>query len=139
MTRTALKGIVKECLVELLAEGLGDTATAPIVESRKRDRQRKAMLVEESRLTAQRKKFETRVSDAVSSATDDPVLQGILAETARTTLQEQVSNEQPGERSLGDFEDPGTTSSSAGINLDSIFDSPKQNWADLAFTKNKTE
>ena len=54
MTRAKLKGIVKECLVELLAVGLNGDPTAKVTAAKKRS----AKAVEEKRLAEHRKKFE---------------------------------------------------------------------------------
>ena len=140
MTRTELKGIVKECLVELLAEGLDSTAKSTLSESRKRKSRTKSIQMEEARLEQHRKKLETRVASTVSNVTDDPILQSILADTAKTTLQEQIINDRPGQNSASNLQGVGDVApSSAGINLDSIFNEPKTNWATLAFRENKTE
>ena len=121
MTRTKLKGLVKECLVEILSEGL-ETNEMSLQEKRHRqDRQRQ----EEARLTENRRKLETRIEDTVSSLTDDNILQSILADTAKTTLQEQSSQDRsPSGMSLG---------GSPGINLGSIFEESSTNWSKLAF------
>ena len=72
--------------------------------------------------------------------TDAPILQSILADTAKTTLQEQLTNEHPGQNSASSIQGVGDAApSSAGINLDSIFNEPKTNWSTLAFRDNKTE
>ena len=63
-------------------------------------------------------------------------MRDILSHTAQTTLQEQISNnpQASGDNTLQDNNAPGI----AGINLDSIFASPSKNWAEMAFTDNKT-
>lgn len=143
ISRALLKGIVKECLVEILSEGISaDPASQSLVE-RKEHKSKKTverrMRQEEARLSEHRKKFETRVEDTVSNVTDDPIMREILSDTAKTTLQEQISNESPGsshENNLQGLSNPG--GAAAGINLDSIFGSPSQNWADIAFTESKS-
>jgi len=144
MTRSALKGIVKECLVEILSEGLETSlvpATSTVSRSRKQNVKRRAIQSEEKRLKEHRQRLETRVSSAVSSATEDPVMQEMLQQTAMTTLQEQLSNEIPGNDvsplSVMQESSPGT-SAGAGINLDSIFSAPRENWSELAFTEKKS-
>ena len=139
MTRSALKGIVKECLVELLAEGLDSTGNMSnsVSLTENKVRKRRAVAAEESRLAAHRQKLETRVSDTISHATDDPIMRDILSHTARTTLQDQMTGE--GGQMIEGLQDPSHASSGAGINLDSIFGPSKPNWSDLAFAENKTE
>jgi len=137
LKRSELKSVIKECLVELLAEGLGtNTGGIRLSETKKNENKKKVMLLEVKRLAAHRQKFETKVSDTVSGITDDPVMRDILSHTAQTTLQEQISNnpQASGDNTLQDNNAPGI----AGINLDSIFASPSKNWAEMAFTDNKT-
>lgn len=118
VTKTMLKSIVKECLVEILSEGLSSKSSTT---DRKQKIVKKRKL-EEQRLKAHRDKFEVSIDNAVSTITEDPVMQEILQDTARTTLQEQISNESQNSGPSG-----------PGINLDSIFDGPNKNWGKLAF------
>lgn len=138
MTRGKLKGIVKECLLEILSEGLDTSETSSLNESRKTRRKQDVMKQEEARLAAHRKKFETRVTDTVSHVTDDPIMRSILQDTARTTLQEQVTNDTSSQVS-NDMVMQDSDTSVAGIDLGGIFGSSKQNWSDLAFTKNDSD
>ena len=126
VTKSHLKSIVKECLLEILSEGIGSSkSTGSKTTALRRKR------AEEKRLKEHREKFEVRIDDAVTNVTDDPVMQSILQDTARTTLQEQLSNETPGAAQPG-ASSPGTPTG-PGINLDSIFDGPNENWGKLAF------
>ena len=136
MTKRQLKTIVKECLVEILSEGLasGDNIASSALResSSSRERRKEKIQQEEERLSQHRKKFEVRVDDTVSHVTSDPIMQSILADTAKTTLQEQMSHEGPnGSSSI--LTDGDAAPSSSGINLDNIFSGPKQNWSELAF------
>ena len=132
MSRRQLKTIVKECLVEILSEGLQNKISAPKKPSRDREN---FMRLEETRLRKHRQKFETDVVSSVSSVTSDPMMQEILSDTARTTLQEQLSHEGPNspQSSLG-----GSSPGGAGIDLDSLFSDPKENWSQLAFKDDKS-
>ena len=121
MTRTKLKGLVKECLVEILAEGM-DSNLSSLQEKRKHA---EGQRLEERRLVENRKKFETRIEDTVSSLTEDSIMQSILADTAKNTLQEQMSHEP-----RGSGLNAGGTS---GIDLGNIFDKTSSNWSKLAF------
>ena len=138
MTRSELKGIVKECLVEILSEGIGTSSTAS--KTQKRNKARSAAQTEVKRLKEHRQRLETQVNSTVTAVTADPLMQDILQQTAMTTLQEQLSNEIPGSNTntLSVMQEslPNTTTA-AGINLDSIFSSPKENWSELAFTEKK--
>ena len=128
VTKRQLKSIVKECLVEILAEGLESSASQ--FKSKKTESKRHE--AEKRRLAEHRQKFETTVESTVSNVTDDPIMQGILQETARTTLQDQIANEAaPGSAPTSDLS---VGAASAGIDLDSIFSDPSKNWDKLAFT-----
>jgi hypothetical protein len=123
ISKKQLKSVVKECLVELLSEGL-DGNLASLNSKKQAAVQRKQ---EEQRLAEHRQRFEVNVDNAVSHVTDDPVMQSILQDTARTTLQEQRSNDTSPQSNMP----PGQVA--AGIDLDTIFQEPKNNWSKLAF------
>ena len=127
MKKSELKAVIKECLVELLAEGLATPSR------RKKVKQKKEMvMLEEKRLAAHRAKFETRVDDTITSITPDPILQGVLRDTANTTLQEQLTNDpRSGGSTMLD------ESSGAGIDISNIFTNAADKWATLAFENKK--
>ena len=157
-TRDPLKDLVKECLVEILSEGL---SSAPHRSSRADDM---SHLVEErqpSRTTQLSRKVplpprsqspalnstvfspnqpqvrrpaappvaprRPAIVESVSQITNDPILSQILADTASTTLQEQLGAEsvRPGSPSMTE---------SVGSPMD-MFDGA-QHWATLAFSDN---
>jgi len=125
ITKKQLKAVVKECLVEILSEGLKGSVTGL---SKKRQRTQRHD-EEEQELVEGRKRFEHTVESAVSNVTDDPIMRGILQDTARTTLQEQISNDSPGSPGSAHLSAGGA----AGIDLGNIFGEPAQNWSKLAF------
>ncbi len=129
LTKSALKSIVKECLVEILAEGIGLSVSHR--ETRTKDLEQKR-LAEEKRLKNHRQKFEVKVDDTVNALTDDPIMQEIFADTAKTTLQEQMQHESRPGQTTGAH---GTAS--AGIDLDNIFEGASSNWTQLAFSEKK--
>ena len=121
MTKFVLKGIVKECLVEILQEGLLQT-TGGLNESYSRQpkkQQRKRKNIQTLDGGSYRRKgldsisynkepeskhvnesFDRNIKKATENITSDPVLSSILMDTARTTLQEQnkagnVAHHQP--------------------------------------------
>jgi hypothetical protein len=122
MTRSKLKGIVKECLVEILAEGID----AKIHTQNSVKNQKKKQVQKERALQERKDRLETSIDKTVTSFTDDSIMQSILADTARTTLQEQLSHEGSRPSSPG--------SSGPGVNLDAIFSESESNWTKLAFT-----
>ncbi len=131
MTRSKLKGIVKECLVEILSEGIGDSeGVTTLRESSENSRRQKelALANEQARLENHRKNLDKKISQTVTNLTSNSVMQDILADTARTTLQEQMQHDGgPG----------GASSSDPGISLSNIFSESSNNWAQLAFDDKK--
>jgi len=152
-TRDQLKDLVKECLVEILSEGLAPPAArtahtgdmSHLVEERQASRvapgpRRNPMPPRSqspalnstvfnsahAKRTAQSSPQPRRpaIADSVGQITSDPILSQILADTASTTLQEQIDAEasRPGSPSLQE---------SVGSPMD-LFDGA-QNWATLAF------
>jgi len=102
VSRNVLKGIIKECLIEILAEGIiGDPAPAKVnalesmlSEAPRKKRRKKTRAKPTNELDNDR--FNSAVSNSVRSLTDDDVLASIFADTAKTTLQEQIGAEGKG-------------------------------------------
>jgi len=90
LTKKALKHLVKECLIEILAEGI---SSETLTESKKRTK--KSVAPEREFLSRKRAAdnitFEQTAKAASQGLTEDPIMQSIFADTARTTLQEQVA------------------------------------------------
>lgn len=107
MTREQLKALVKECLLELLSEGLGDVSHLP---ARREPIPPRAPIsgVAESRNRARRApdydpRLDTpvgtgrRPTDALKAAIKEnaqgnPIMESIFADTARTTLASQLAH-----------------------------------------------
>ena len=108
MTRDELKKIIKECLVEILAEGVGSALTERAGQARTLPRPapqiprpaattvpvRSARTVDYMRVGSAPQKAPSHVSALVSNVTKDPLLASILADTAATTLVEQTEGRQ---------------------------------------------
>jgi len=103
VSRNVLKGIVKECLIEILAEGLIGTASAPSTDTLE------SMLSEAPKKKPGRRRkprskqpipdnaaFNNAVAGSVKTLTDDEMMASIFADTAKTTLQEQLGAESKG-------------------------------------------
>jgi len=152
VTKTMLKGIVKECLVEILSEGLGDTET--MVESVKRAPKRRVQksrsifdqmdeAFEKKSQPSGNSAFDSRVDQVASVATSDPVLQSILADTARTTLQEQMKHEprmpshtpMPVQQGMPGMPSPAVgpevSGAAAGLDINSLFGEATRNWGEV--------
>jgi len=127
-----LKSIVKECLVELLAEGLsgGDTESLNESLSLKDAIPSTAETFSSSKVVNHR--FEEKTKQVISQATKDPIMASILEDTAQTTLQEQNGADRPNQFTAK----PTDTYSQIASESDpmSMFEGASENWASLAFS-----
>ena len=110
MTREALKGLIKECLIEILSEGVTSSGRSRPQETPKKTQTpasqpsiKRSKSIFDQLEEANRKQHVQKagnlfsanpMSSAIKSATNDPILQSILSETAKTTLQDQIQHEQ---------------------------------------------
>ena len=139
LTRAQLKGIVKECLVEILVEGLDSdsAAEAPGVSSlfesaAPKSKPRRSSVIENRRPAADHVRFESAVKQSVSELTNSSMMADIFSDTARTTLQEQLANEVPGAAPTSDLGSPGPQEQ---IGDPSEIFAASENWAALAFSE----
>jgi len=132
VSRSMLKSIVKECLVELLAEGLsgGDTESLNESLSLKDAIPSTAETFSSSKVVNHR--FEEKTKQVISQATKDPIMASILEDTAQTTLQEQNGADRPNQFTAK----PTDTYSQIASESDpmSMFEGASENWASLAFS-----
>ena len=149
LRKSQLKEIVKECLVEILSEGIGSSNEMQnsLMESRKAPRNNRSVMqqtkksvwdhVEVNRQPSppvENDKFDAAVSSTTESLTSDPIMQSIFEDTARTTLQAQL-NESSGNNVEGSIAARGDQASIAMLNSDpmQVFGDSSSNWAALAF------
>jgi len=140
VTRSVLKDMVKECLVEILSEGLvgaSESLNESTPTPRKRRKQnridpetfqkRNKMLREKTASRPQKPAVD------VTGLTDDPIMQEIFADTAATTLREQIE----GKGGKTDYR-PHDAAAKVVLEheLDDLFEG-SQNWASLAFNDGK--
>lgn len=123
ITKSGLKSIVKECLVEILSEGISSEK----INKQKTNVNTDVRREEEKRLAEHRQKFEYKVENAVSSLTEDSVMAEILRDTAKNTLQEQIEDK-------SGLAAPGRSS---GVDLGQLFGNTATNWEKLAFENEK--
>lgn len=133
MSRADLKDLVKECLVEILAEGVGKTLTEAVVPQR---RQRKNALRYRSMTnpTVSKKTADNNIPTAAlqaaveESAGGNPIMADILADTAMTTLPQMLSNSSTPSPVPGSAE-----SIVAETKPEEMFGENVDRWANLAF------
>ena len=127
-SRDQLKSLIKECLLEILTEGTVQPVAKQRIQGKTAPTQGK--IAQTSRPTNE--SFDKAVDSAVGIMTDDPILREIIGDTARTTLQKQLS---------GDDQTKGGAVLSSGkesVPVDVFAGSNK--WAALAFnTKDQSK
>lgn len=144
VTKKMLKSVVKECLVEILSEGIGSDrpGISEMSTSRRRNPTKKKTIFDQMDESFERKPrasdnitFGSKVSQIASAATSDPVLQSILEDTAKTTLQDQLQHESnvPTAGNMISSPSPHSLSSGgpSGLDIDSLFGEATKNWGEL--------
>ena len=93
LLRSELKSIVKECLVEILSEGIGSSSHSEPHQVNNNRHKTKATAKRKSYLDSIKHevKEKKRLDPSKTNLTNDPVLNELLADTASTTLQEQLA------------------------------------------------
>ena len=90
MTRGELKALVKECLLEVLQEGLQAQSTS--TKSRRKSVSGKSVSTRsKSRRRHPTDFMEVNAPSPVPANKNDPIMESIFADTAATTLQEQAA------------------------------------------------
>ena len=132
VSKSFLKEIVKECLVEILSEGVNFKKEKVVEENYKtksRNRNVTNMLPNREVIN---EKFEENSKNIIAKATNDPVMAEIFADTASTTLQEQLSAES-GKQSVVHVDN--VSKLVAESNPSELFGEASNNWAELAFSQ----
>lgn len=141
MTRKELKSLIKECLVEILTEGLGGSLDASVgsVKGMAESRQAKPRQQPpkgrqfDPRLDAPvgQRRANPALSQAIAAESGgNPLMASILADTANTTLQEMLSAESRGpSAATGHYE----RQVEAAAPEDLFGEEAAGRWADLAF------
>jgi len=103
LLRSELKSIVKECLVEILSEGLAENNSSNYIKesseynkkSIKSNVNKSSYLnkISYNRESSKKQDYAPASKIKNTNLTSDPILNDLLADTAKTTLQEQLSAE----------------------------------------------
>lgn len=166
LSRTVLKGIIKECMVEIMQESFFPHTNSQMQEmfneskSQISDRQNYKKNIQEQHVGRRRSKhldsisygnsntenrkpnndFAKKVNHLASNMTSDPVLADIFKDTAMTTLQEQVSADNKNPRMAGAIPikggDRATMTVSQNDPTDIFGAEAASKWASLAFADN---
>ena len=138
ITKTELKSIVKECLVEILSEGLGETLSSVHNISQKKTMTNPSSFLENDKKQQTLQQTSRRQSPELREAIrreagGNKVMESILADTAASTLPNMLQNEGrptvPGGARGGMAEQI-----VASVNPEELFgEDATSKWANLAF------
>ena len=137
LSKSKLKGIVKECLLEILQEGVGNlpkkTKSSVEVQTRSNHGNRPSLERDFLERVPRRPPGPLVSETEIRSMTGDPILESIFKDTAQTTLVEQKNSSK--------FSDiPAAAGPAAMVvaenEIDDLFEG-SSNWADLAFSSTK--
>lgn len=147
LDKNTLKSIVKECLIEILSEGLTNGNTQKLSESINNITNAKIKTEEKinsipiqnkkniAKILPQKKQinenFIDKTQQIIKKTTNDPVLAEIFADTALTTLQEQ--NSADNKTSFNPKSNDQYKNFMNENDPSDIFGEASNNWANLAF------
>ncbi len=139
LSRSVLKEIVKECIVEIFQESFLQPGSVIVNESKKSVKKNKLarpkrnILESDSRMV-KNESFDNKINKIASSITSDPVFADIFRDTANTTLQSQMGAESPnGMRVLAGRVDEATKIAQESDPVE-MFGESANKWAALAFS-----
>jgi hypothetical protein len=151
-SRDQLKMIVKECLIEILSEGLGNvTSASPQASS---NRNLSGSVTEQRRSGPRKLPFNAaldtprsgrQATDALKNAVlevarGNPMMQDMLADTAMTTLPTMLSHGDTGTGGAGSNVAPGVVQQEQFNGTpEQVFGDGANRWADLAFMEPKKQ
>ena len=165
LSRSVLKGIIKECMVEIMQESFFPHSNSEMLDmlgeskSNSIDRQSYKKNIREDNQARKRsrhldninyggggssrkpnKQFENKVNNLASSMTNDPILADIFKDTAMTTLQEQVSADNKNPRLASAMPIKGGDRAAMAVSQNDPTDifgaEAASKWASLAFADN---
>ena len=126
LKRSALKSVVKECLLEILSEGINTRQTTRI--------QPQGNSVAQQELAeSQEIEQSSSMNEIIAGITTDPILASVLGDTARTTLVEQSGADRQSQLQKIRTSSPSQSSSSTQRQEDD----GNSHWAALAFADKK--
>ena len=130
MKRGELKALIKECVVEVLQDCIGDISTSVLRESiSPRTSQKPRGKLPRKSITKQQPEH---VIDVDTNISTDPIMQSIFSDTAATTLQSQVASDRRGSVIVEGSDR--AAQFMAENDPEDVFDGAS-NWAALAFDK----
>jgi hypothetical protein len=126
LKRSVLKSVVKECLLEILLEGINIQQITNI-------QPQGNAAAQESLDELQKVEQSTTMKDTIAGITSDPILASVLGDTAQTTLIEQAGADRQGQlRKMRESNTAPTDTSEQFQESDGT-----SHWAALAFADKK--
>jgi hypothetical protein len=133
ITKQQLKSIVKECLVEILSEGINTTKNS-IQETRNSKSFQKPISNQPVHKRGQNVKYSQTLAETIKRESNgNPVMESIFADTAASTLQTMLSENQYAQPQVPAGSIEGTVSRSTPEQL--FGDDVASKWAELAFSE----
>ena len=154
LSRSVLKGIVKECIVEILQESFFAPEQSAMIQERndtstknrrnKKRNTKKRMSLSESISTEEsnskmvrNESFDRKIDNIANNMTTDPVFADIFKDTANTTLQAQLGAESNRLSTMNIASQPGAdkaTILASQSDPTELFSESANKWAALAFS-----
>jgi len=135
MTKKELKELIKECLMEILVEGVGknlhtlvENKRAPSFKAKPSRRSTRKVIGSKA---PRKKMIDEHMQSSINELTPDPIMASIFADTAATTLVEQ--NVSPHNSARGNMGRTSDEASKAAQNMEPMQMDGAPNWAKLAF------
>ena len=133
LLKSELKEIVKECLVEILSEGIGLDTNSQRTRKNLNESKSKKVGFDHAEWSRDFNNHETTsgptAEDNARALTDDPILAEVLADSQKTMLS-QISAEKAGISAMAGDNAARKSASSDPL---SLFEESAGNWASLAF------
>jgi isochorismate synthase EntC len=132
--KNVLKSLVKECLVEILSEGIGNSSQ---ISEQKIIRDKKKSQIHQQKIKntiLEKKQKNNNMENIISSIADNDLMKSILSDTANTTLVEQLNHEKSNHKMNGsEIQQNFSLNEGPGVDIDSIISENKNNWNLMAF------
>lgn len=129
LKRSALKSVVKECLLEILSEGINTNVQRGSHVQQMGNSHAQDQLNE---LNNANTSESVKLNEKISSITTDPILASVLGDTAQTTLVEQSAADRTGHLRQMKAKNGSTHSADYSEQVDG-----NSHWAALAFADKK--
>lgn len=126
LIRSELKTIVKECLIEILSEGLLSE------DNKKKAPQKSSQLKKNKRKKYMQPIVKENKKSVNTNLTDDPILNEMLADTAKNTLLEQVGADNA--KNIIAIQGDSAAKAADNSTPSELFGEASENWASLAFS-----